>query len=82
MRGGETELDARGGSAGCAEHVEGLEGLERDGVDVGAGARNHEALDSGEGEVAHASGQEGQRGGALVLENVIEAFLFTLLSNY
>ena len=82
MRGGEAELDARGSSAGCAEHVEGLEGLERDGVDVGAGAGDHEALDSGEGEVAHASGQEGQRVGALVLENVVEAFLFTLLSNY
>jgi len=82
VRRGEAELDARGSSAGCAEHVEGLEGLERDGVDVGAGAGNHEALDSGEGEVAHASGQEGQRAGALVLENVVEAFLFTLLSNH
>lgn len=82
MRGGEAELDARGGGAGCAEHVEGLEGLKRDGVDVGAGARNHKALDSGESEVAHASGKEGQRVGALVLENVVEAFLFTLLSNY
>ena len=82
VRGGEAELDARGSSAGCAEHVEGLEGLERDGVDVGAGAGNHEALDSGEGKVAHASGQEGQRVGALVLENVVEALLFTLLPNY
>ena len=82
MRGGEAELDARGSSAGCAEHVEGLEGLERDGVDVGAGARNHEALDSGESEVTHASSQEGQRVEALVLENIIKAFLFTLLSNY
>ena len=82
MRGGEAELDARGSSAGCAEHVEGLEGLERDGVDVGAGAGNHEALDSGEGKVAHASSQEGQRVRALVLENVVEALLFTLLPNY
>ena len=82
MRGGEAELDTCGGSAGCAEHVERLKGLERDGVDVRAGAKDYKALDSGEGEVAHASGQERQRVGALILENMVEAFLFTLLSNY
>ena len=75
-------MNACRGSAGCAKHVKKLKGLERDSVNIKAGARNHEALDSGKGEVAHASGQEGQRVGALVLENVVETFLFTLLSNY
>jgi hypothetical protein len=55
IQGREAELDAYRGSARYAEHIKGLEGLERDGVDVGAGARNHKALNSSESEVAHAS---------------------------
>jgi hypothetical protein len=75
-------LDAYKGSARYTEYIKRLKDLKRDSVDIKVRAKDYKALDSGKGEVAHISSQKGQRIGALVLKNIVKAFLFTLLSNY
>ncbi len=59
---------------------QGLEDGQADGVDVGAGPGDHEALVEGrEGELARAGRQEGQSAGDLVEDGAVEAVLLALL---
>ena len=75
-------MDTYRGSTGCTKYVKRLKGFKRDSINIKTGAKDYKALNNSKGEIAHASGQERQCIGALILENIVKAFLFTLLSNY
>lgn len=64
-----------------SEDIEGLEGLERDCIDVGAAAWNNEALDSGESKVAGGGGEEGLGRRSLLLDDAEETLLLAFVSN-
>lgn len=65
--------------ASCLDS-ESLEGLERDGIDVGARAWNDESLNCSECKVAGSGGEERLSRGALLLHKTEESFLLSFVT--
>ena len=59
----------------------GLEDLDRDLAETGAGTWNGEALECGEGELSGAGSQEWESAGSLAQQRSVEAVLFSLLTD-
>jgi hypothetical protein len=80
-REGELQVLGLGLDGAAGEDGEGVEDLERDGVEVWAGAGDDEELEGGDGELSGAGCQEWEGAGGLPEDGSVVAVLFAFLTD-